>query len=118
LVLEQTLECSRGKVWSFVDETKKIFSEKLRNFQVFLTNPSISFPQIKSETKLIPFSPFPPGRKSLSAMHNIDNKSSSISKSYTNSKKEELLKVINEAKQKLENVSVRRRPLTHIQRVA
>jgi mitogen-activated protein kinase binding protein 1 len=51
-------------------------------------------------------------------MHNIDNKSSSISKSYTNSKKEELLKVINEAKQKLENVSVRRRPLTHIQRVA
>jgi hypothetical protein len=46
------------------------------------------------------------GRKSISAMHNIDNhKSTSISKSYTNSKKEELLKVINEAKQKLENVS-------------
>lgn len=39
-------------------------------------------------------------------MHNIDNKTTSISKSYTNSKKEELLKVINEAKQKLENVSV------------
>jgi mitogen-activated protein kinase binding protein 1 len=38
-------------------------------------------------------------------MHNIDNKTTSISKSYTNSKKEELLKVINEAKQKLENVS-------------
>jgi hypothetical protein len=39
-------------------------------------------------------------------MHNIDNKSAaSISKSYANSKKEELLKVINEAKQKLENVS-------------
>lgn len=48
------------------------------------------------------FSPL--GRKSISAMHNIDNKTS-ISKSYTNSKKEELLKVINEAKQKLENVS-------------
>jgi hypothetical protein len=45
------------------------------------------------------------GRKSISAMHNIDNKTTSISKSYTNSKKEELLKVINEAKQKLENVS-------------
>lgn len=41
-------------------------------------------------------------------MHNIDNKPTSISKSYTNSKKEELLKVINEAKQKLENVSFRR----------
>lgn len=39
-------------------------------------------------------------------MHNIDNKTTSISKSYTNSKKEELLKVINEAKQKLENVSI------------
>lgn len=46
------------------------------------------------------------GRKSLSAMHNNDNKTTSISKSYTNSKKEELLKVINEAKQKLENVSI------------
>ncbi|XP_070509795.1 mitogen-activated protein kinase-binding protein 1 isoform X4 [Chironomus tepperi] len=43
-------------------------------------------------------------RKSISAMHNIDNKTTSLSKSYTNSKKEELLKVINEAKQKLENV--------------
>lgn len=40
-------------------------------------------------------------------MHNIDNKTTSISKSYTNSKKEELLKVINEAKQKLENVSLK-----------
>ena len=40
-------------------------------------------------------------------MHNTDNKTASISKSYTNSKKEELLKVINEAKQKLENVSFR-----------
>lgn len=47
------------------------------------------------------------GRKSISAMHNIDNKTTSISKSYTNSKKEELLKVINEAKQKLENVSIK-----------
>lgn len=45
------------------------------------------------------------GRKSLSAMYNNDSKTASISKSYTNSKKEELLKVINEAKQKLENVS-------------
>lgn len=38
-------------------------------------------------------------------MYNNDSKTASISKSYTNSKKEELLKVINEAKQKLENVS-------------
>lgn len=45
-------------------------------------------------------------RKSISTIHNKDNsKPASISKSYTNSKKEELLKVINEAKQKLENVS-------------
>lgn len=49
------------------------------------------------------------GRKSLSAMHNNDSKTATISKSYTNSKKEELLKVINEAKQKLENVSLMRR---------
>lgn len=41
-------------------------------------------------------------------MHNNDSKTASISKSYTNSKKEELLKVINEAKQKLENVSINR----------
>lgn len=46
-------------------------------------------------------------RKSISTIHNKDNlKPASISKSYTNSKKEELLKVINEAKQKLENVSI------------
>lgn len=48
------------------------------------------------------------GRKSLSALHNNDNNgksTTSMSKTYTNNKKEELLKVINEAKQKLENVS-------------
>lgn len=49
------------------------------------------------------------GRKSLSALHNNDNNgkvTTSMSKTYTNNKKEELLKVINEAKQKLENVSL------------
>lgn len=55
------------------------------------------------------------GRKSLSAIHNNDGSGGvgvstkvtnpSLSKSFTNSKKEELMKVINEAKQKLENVS-------------
>ncbi|XP_058819724.1 uncharacterized protein LOC131682346 isoform X2 [Topomyia yanbarensis] len=43
-------------------------------------------------------------RKSISAMHNNDAKiTTSISKSYANNKKEELMKVINEAKAKLEN---------------
>lgn len=47
-------------------------------------------------------------RKSLSAMHNNDAKiTTSISKSYANNKKEELMKVINEAKAKLENVGYR-----------
>lgn len=45
------------------------------------------------------------GRRSISAKHNTDNKNSSYSKSFSNTKKEELMKVINEAKQKLENVS-------------
>lgn len=45
-----------------------------------------------------------PGRKSISAMHNTDA-SKNISKSFASTKKEELMKVINEAKQKLENVS-------------
>jgi hypothetical protein len=64
---------------------------------------------IESELRLIEMClSSPVGRKSISAMHNIDNKTTSISKSYTNSKKEELLKVINEAKQKLENVSIYR----------
>ncbi|XP_037033889.1 uncharacterized protein LOC119072719 isoform X2 [Bradysia coprophila] len=42
-------------------------------------------------------------RRSISAKHNTDNKNSSYSKSFSNTKKEELMKVINEAKQKLEN---------------
>ncbi|CAD7079699.1 unnamed protein product [Hermetia illucens] len=47
-------------------------------------------------------------RRSISAKHNTESKSStSYSKFYTNSKKEELLKVINEAKAKLENVGYR-----------
>lgn len=46
------------------------------------------------------------GRRSISSKHNkSDNKSSSFTKSFANTKKEELMKVINEAKQKLENVS-------------
>ncbi|XP_055635458.1 uncharacterized protein LOC129775144 isoform X2 [Toxorhynchites rutilus septentrionalis] len=46
----------------------------------------------------------PSSRKSISAMHNNDSKiTTSISKSYANNKKEELMKVINEAKAKLEN---------------
>lgn len=47
-------------------------------------------------------------RKSLSAMHNNNDAkiTTSISKSYANNKKEELMKVINEAKAKLENVSI------------
>lgn len=51
------------------------------------------------------------GRKSLSTIHNSDSKiipNNSLSKSFSNSKKEELMKVINEAKQKLENVSILR----------
>lgn len=46
-------------------------------------------------------------RKSLSAIHNTEGGkiSTSISKSFANSKKEELMKVINDAKQKLQNVS-------------
>lgn len=50
------------------------------------------------------------GRRSISAKHNTDiktNPSSSLSKTYTSSKKEELMKVINEAKAKLENVRIR-----------
>lgn len=47
-------------------------------------------------------------RKSISAMHNNDAKiTTTISKSYANNKKEELMKVINEAKAKLENVGYR-----------
>ncbi|XP_049537341.1 uncharacterized protein LOC125952109 [Anopheles darlingi] len=43
-------------------------------------------------------------RKSMTAMHNNDPKiTTSISKSFANNKKEELMKVINEAKAKLEN---------------
>ncbi|XP_058056693.1 uncharacterized protein LOC131208065 [Anopheles bellator] len=43
-------------------------------------------------------------RKSMSAIHNNDPKiTTSISKSFANNKKEELMKVINEAKAKLEN---------------
>uniref|UniRef100_A0AAG5DBV1 MABP1/WDR62 second WD40 domain-containing protein n=1 Tax=Anopheles atroparvus TaxID=41427 RepID=A0AAG5DBV1_ANOAO len=47
-------------------------------------------------------------RKSMSAKHNNDAKiTTSISKSFANNKKEELMKVINEAKAKLENVGYR-----------
>ncbi|XP_063699886.1 mitogen-activated protein kinase-binding protein 1 isoform X2 [Culicoides brevitarsis] len=46
-------------------------------------------------------------RKSLSAMHNTDGISTSISKSFANSKKEELMKVINDAKSKLQKVGYR-----------
>uniref|UniRef100_A0A4Y0ARV7 WD_REPEATS_REGION domain-containing protein n=1 Tax=Anopheles funestus TaxID=62324 RepID=A0A4Y0ARV7_ANOFN len=47
-------------------------------------------------------------RKSVSAKHNNDSKiTTSISKSFANNKKEELMKVINEAKAKLENVGYR-----------
>lgn len=45
------------------------------------------------------------GRRSISAKHNSTD-TKSFSKSFSNTKKEELMKVINEAKQKLENVSV------------
>lgn len=43
------------------------------------------------------------GRRSISAKHNSSD-SKSFSKSFSNTKKDELMKVINEAKQKLENV--------------
>ncbi|GAB0099744.1 mitogen-activated protein kinase-binding protein 1-like [Sergentomyia squamirostris] len=44
------------------------------------------------------------GRNSLSAIHNSgDSKPVTISKSFTNTKKEELMKIIKDAKQKLEN---------------
>lgn len=46
------------------------------------------------------------GRRSISSKHNnnTDGKNTSFSKSFANTKKDELMKVINEAKQKLENV--------------
>jgi hypothetical protein len=46
------------------------------------------------------------GRKSLSTQYSDTKITTSISKSYTNNKRDELMKVINEAKQKLENVSM------------
>lgn len=47
-------------------------------------------------------------------MHNNDAKiTTSISKSYANNKKEELMKVINEAKAKLENVSTFAQLISH-----
>ena len=53
------------------------------------------------------------GRKSLSAMHNNDPRTpTTISKSFTNNKKEELMKVINEAKQKLETVSINKKKIS------
>lgn len=49
------------------------------------------------------------GRRSISAKHNNENGKVSapptITKSYTSTKKEELLQVINKVKQQLENVS-------------
>lgn len=51
------------------------------------------------------------GRRSISAKHNTENGKGvaappTITKSYTSTKKEELLQVINKVKQQLENVSV------------
>ncbi|XP_053666866.1 uncharacterized protein LOC128715968 [Anopheles marshallii] len=57
-------------------------------------------------------------RKSMSAKHNNDAKiTTSISKSFANNKKEELMKVINEAKAKLENGIMfhNKRPLNYAQ---
>lgn len=45
------------------------------------------------------------GRKSISAKHNTHGVKEEITKTYTSSKKEELMKVINAAKQQLDNVS-------------
>lgn len=51
------------------------------------------------------------GRRSISAKHNTENGKGGVSatptitKSYTSTKKEELLQVINKVKQQLENVS-------------
>lgn len=53
-------------------------------------------------------------RRSISAKHNSSD-SKSFSKSFSNTKKEELMKVINEAKQKLENVSIQFRRMFGIQ---
>lgn len=50
-------------------------------------------------------------RRSISSKHNNSNsevKTNSFTKSFANTKKEELMKVINEAKQKLENVSAKK----------
>lgn len=44
-------------------------------------------------------------RRSISSKHNNADIKTNYTKSFANSKKEELMKVINEAKQKLENVS-------------
>lgn len=51
------------------------------------------------------------GRRSISAKHNTENgkgvsAAPTITKSYTSTKKEELLQVINKVKQQLENVSI------------
>lgn len=50
------------------------------------------------------FTPFS-ARRSISSKHNNADVKPNYTKSFANSKKEELMKVINEAKQKLENVS-------------
>lgn len=47
------------------------------------------------------------GRKSISAKHNNGAPREEITKSYASNKKEELMKVINAAKQQLDNVSIR-----------
>lgn len=50
-------------------------------------------------------------RRSISSKHNNNSDvKTNYTKSFANSKKEELMKVINEAKQKLENVSCRYGP--------
>lgn len=46
------------------------------------------------------------GRKSISAKHNHSGVKEEITKSYTTNKKEELMKVINAAKQQLDSVSI------------
>lgn len=77
-------------------------SDKERGKDGLINLTELSLKQIFS------FTPKPvQSRKSISAMHNNDAKiTTTISKSYANNKKEELMKVINEAKAKLENVSI------------
>lgn len=66
--------------------------------KIYLFFPPLnSIASFKSEKK--------PARRSISSKHNNADIKTNYTKSFANSKKEELMKVINEAKQKLENVS-------------